>query len=225
MSGQSGRPRSGNERLNVDRILEAALGIVDREGIDALSMRRLGRELGVDPMAVYHHLPNKQAIIHGLVERVFQEIHLAMSSAQNGSWQQRTRQWAHIYRRVAHRHQPLIIHLIGNAEAAGRYVMLVNEVLYQALEPSGLRAREVVLAADLIVDYIHGVILGEQAGETTTPDWQQTFIDRIEQAPVGELPSMQRIYRQLDPGESRLSFAHGLDVIIAGLEQRISADG
>jgi len=49
-------------------IFSAALGIIDSEGADGLSMRRLARELGVEAMSLYHHVPNKQAVLDGVVE-------------------------------------------------------------------------------------------------------------------------------------------------------------
>ena len=68
MARRAGRPRTGEEPLTRERILSTALSMVDEEGIEALSMRRLARELGVDPMAIYHHLPNKRALLSGLIE-------------------------------------------------------------------------------------------------------------------------------------------------------------
>src|SRR5690242_7064299 len=68
-----GRPRVGQERLSREAILTAALQLVDDEGIDALTMRRLAATLGVNPMSLYHHLPNKAAVLAGLAELVFAE--------------------------------------------------------------------------------------------------------------------------------------------------------
>ena len=68
---RGGRPRAGQEALSRGRILDAALRLVDEEGMGALSMRRLGAELAVNPMSIYHHLPGKGAVISGLVELVF----------------------------------------------------------------------------------------------------------------------------------------------------------
>ena len=64
---RGGRPRAGQEALSRGRILDAALRLVDEEGMGALSMRRLGAELGVNPMSIYHHLPGKGAVVSGLV--------------------------------------------------------------------------------------------------------------------------------------------------------------
>ncbi|HEY6737567.1 MAG TPA: TetR family transcriptional regulator, partial [Actinopolymorphaceae bacterium] len=57
--------------LTRERVLDAALALVDREGLAALSMRRLGAELGVEAMTLYHHVANKAALLDGLVERIF----------------------------------------------------------------------------------------------------------------------------------------------------------
>lgn len=55
------------------RIAEAATAIVDRDGLEALSMRRLGAELGVEGMAIYRHFPNKAAVLAGVVEVLLAE--------------------------------------------------------------------------------------------------------------------------------------------------------
>ena len=58
------------EPLARERIVDAAMGIIDAEGLDALSMRRLGAELGVNPMAAYHYMPNKAALYDLVLEAV-----------------------------------------------------------------------------------------------------------------------------------------------------------
>ena len=62
--------RRAKSRLTREVLTAAALHIADAEGLEALSMRRLGAELGVDPMAAYRHLPNKKALLAGVVEAV-----------------------------------------------------------------------------------------------------------------------------------------------------------
>src|ERR1700733_15362696 len=57
-------------------VLEAARRIVDEQGLERLTMRRLGAELGVDPMTIYHHVPDKAALFDGLIERVLAEIQI-----------------------------------------------------------------------------------------------------------------------------------------------------
>lgn len=70
------RKKSPGTPLTRDKIVSTALAIVDAEGMKALSMRRLGAELHVDPMAVYYHVPNKDALLDAIVEAVMAEIDL-----------------------------------------------------------------------------------------------------------------------------------------------------
>src|SRR5215211_2966649 len=99
-----GRPRSGAEALTREGILRAAIRLVDEHGMAALSMRRLARELGVDPMAIYHHLPGKAAVVSGMVEVVLREM---PAVAENGLWREPVRAFAEAYRGLALAHPNL----------------------------------------------------------------------------------------------------------------------
>jgi TetR/AcrR family transcriptional regulator, tetracycline repressor protein len=70
-----GRPAVGRtEPLERDEIVTRASEIVRTEGLEALSMRRLSKDLGVTPMAIYHHIPDKPALMHALIQRVWDEV-------------------------------------------------------------------------------------------------------------------------------------------------------
>lgn len=76
----SPRARRG-ERLTRDEVVDAAVRLIDRDGLDALTMRALGRELGADPMAAYHHVPDKRALLDAVVERFWSEVELPPPAA------------------------------------------------------------------------------------------------------------------------------------------------
>jgi AcrR family transcriptional regulator len=88
-------------RLNRDRVLEAALSLADREGAEALTVRRLADVLGVHPTSLYNHLPHKAAILDGVVERLFDEADLP---AEVVSWQEWVRAIAVAFRDLARAH-------------------------------------------------------------------------------------------------------------------------
>jgi AcrR family transcriptional regulator len=88
--------------LNRQRVLEAALGIIDGEGVDALSMRRLGAALGVDPMAVYRHVDGKGAVLDGVAELLWAE--LPDHEPEDGDWDAGLRAFARSIRAVFHAH-------------------------------------------------------------------------------------------------------------------------
>lgn len=65
--------KDGREPLTREKIVEKAIEILDAEGVEGISMRRLGQALGVEAMALYHHFPNKDAILDGVAARIIEE--------------------------------------------------------------------------------------------------------------------------------------------------------
>ena len=77
------RTRADRAGLSREQVLDSALALVDRDGVAALSMRRLGAELGVEAMTLYHYLPNKDALLDGIVERVMAQAETCFA---DGPW-------------------------------------------------------------------------------------------------------------------------------------------
>lgn len=96
------RPESTRPKLSRQIVLEAALELIDREGTEALSMRRLGTELGVEAMSLYRHVANKEALLDGVVELLTELLDIPGPSAR--SWQEDIRRVARSYRRTALAH-------------------------------------------------------------------------------------------------------------------------
>lgn len=192
--------------------------------MDALSMRRLAGELGVDPMAIYHHLPGKDAVISGLVALVAGEMRLPPSGGE--SWREGVRAWARAYRGLALSHPNLVLRIVSDAAAVSEAALLVGEPLYEALEGSGLPPITVVRAADTVVDFVHGFVLAEASQAPGRRYDRREFLKRLRVRPVGELPAMRRVYGALSEKEALYDFDSGfetgLDVILSGLE---AADG
>ena len=67
-------------KLSAERVIDGALRLADRIGVDALTIRKIAEEIDAKPMTIYHHVPNKEAIIDGMVDRVFAEIELPPTS-------------------------------------------------------------------------------------------------------------------------------------------------
>lgn len=212
-----GRPRAGEEPLSRGRILRAALGLVDEEGMGALSMRRLAGELGVDPMAIYHHFPGKDALVSSLVETVFAEMRVP---GPEDSWQERVRAYARAYRDLARSHPNLAVHLVSDPPAAAAATLEASEALYEALAASGMEARDVVRAADLVVDYVNGFALAESAGPLGDLDERREALERLVERPEETTPTMTRVLGEISGEELPVDFEFGLDVILAGLAAR-----
>src|SRR5690554_3333423 len=89
--------------LSRERVLQAAIRVADRGGAEAISMRRVAQELGVEAMSLYHHVSNKEAILDGVVDLVFAAID--MPPAQVGDWRDAIRARAHSAREVFSKHR------------------------------------------------------------------------------------------------------------------------
>ena len=86
---QTPRASGGRQPLSRERILEAALRFVDAQGLQALSMRKLAADLGVEAMSLYNHIDNKDDILAGITDLVFAEVEIP--SAESGDWDRRLR--------------------------------------------------------------------------------------------------------------------------------------
>lgn len=204
MTRKAGRPRA--EILTRERILTAALQLVDEHGVDTFSMRKLAAELGVDPMAIYNHLPNKQAVLAGLVEKVFEEITIEAAE----SWQEQVLNFARAYYGLTRAHPNLVFHIVSDVELISGAALDANEYLYRALASAGLSPLNILHAANLIVDYLNGYAL---AARSPRFNQSQTFPN------LDPFPTMQRVFSSVDADNNDVET--GLNILLAGIESMI----
>lgn len=155
--------------LTRERILAAALRLVERGGIDGLSMRKLGAALHVDPMAIYHHLPGKDAVLDALVESVFRSMPVP---SPRGGWKRRVRVWADAYRTIAAAHRGLVLEILTRPAVVATAAATANRALDAALRDAGLSPRAIESATIAIVDYVNGSVL---AGAVVDETWPEAF--------------------------------------------------
>jgi TetR/AcrR family transcriptional regulator, tetracycline repressor protein len=205
----------GTEILSRERILAAALQLVDAEGVSALSMRRLATMLGVDPMAIYRHLPDKAALITGMVEMVLGKFQIP--AVADSDWRSRVRAFAAAYRALVKAHPNLIIYLVTHAEASAPAALAVGEYLFAALHQTGLSPLQVVTASNLIVDYLNGFALGESSGQMGQPAQFESFYALLHTLPPDRYPTMQSIYGTLDEATLQTDGTRELELILDGI--------
>jgi TetR/AcrR family transcriptional regulator, tetracycline repressor protein len=162
-------PRSGGARRRPGpapttsraQILIAALRIVDEQGLERLTMRRLGADLGVDPMTVYHYLPDKAALFDGLVERVYGEVELPRS---DGRWDDSFRALARAFRRTLLRHGNAVV-LVGTRPPISEAAFDLVEAATRPLLAAGFTEKQ---AADG-VDCLGRLVIGHALTEAGRP--------------------------------------------------------
>lgn len=211
---------SPGERPRLDReaILRAALELAERDGLEALSMRRLGRELRVEAMSLYHHIDGKEAVLDGIVELVVASMDL--SGMQRGRWQERLKEGFRSYRRLAHRY-PAVFPLVGRRPVRTLAALRPVDEALGILREAGFSPRAALHAFRTLSSYAYGYALSELRGmamESAShgggppPD--------VLAAEAARFPNLAEVIPQAGATDHDGEFEEGLDLIIAGLESR-----
>ncbi|MBM6399303.1 TetR/AcrR family transcriptional regulator C-terminal domain-containing protein [Phycicoccus sonneratiae] len=148
----------GRGSLTVGRIVEEATALADEGGLAALSMRALGRRLGVEGMAVYHHVANKEALLDALTDEVFREIALPAGE----DWRTGLRARSVSERLVLRRH-PWAIGLVETRTAPGPTTLGHQDHVIGYLRGAGFSPRAAAQVLAFLDAYVYGFVLQELA--------------------------------------------------------------
>ena len=209
--------------LNRERVLRRAIELADADGIDALTIRRLAEQLGVEAMSLYHHVPNKEAILDGAVELVFDEIEGEVGGFgvpdADTQWKGALRARILGARRVMLRHPwvPSVMEARGTlGPTTARYV----DGVVGTLRSGGL-------SYDLIHHAMHA--LGSRMYGFSQELVSDDSDDGADLAPMAEqlphLVAMLTVVRHDDPDstlgwcDDQFEFEFGLDLLLDGLER------
>jgi TetR/AcrR family transcriptional regulator, tetracycline repressor protein len=201
--------------LTHEQILQAALKILDEDGLSQFSMRHLAQTLGVDAKAVYYYFENKEAIIVGAIELGFAQLALPQQTML--SWQDDVRNVLTVYRSFAIAHPHLFIYLVTyNENFPVAYD--IDERLVASLLRANVKPANVVQIVDVLLTYIAGFALAEMHGlvgrSNNVNDVHQQFLQLSPQ----RYPSIHLLAQQLTPSELRTDFDFSLRLLIHGIE-------
>jgi len=174
------RREGPDEPLKREQIVSTALALVDRDGLNGLSMRRLGAELGVDPMAVYYHIPNKQALLDAIVEAVMAGIDLSVDNPIAPP-EERILCAARAYRDTMLAHIKALPILLAHGPATAAAMRPV-ERLIGILRDAGLPPAQAFAGMQVIAATVRGAVgMGPASEATHSPD-------------PGQIESMMRLF-------------------------------
>jgi AcrR family transcriptional regulator len=218
------RERKDSPRTPLTRqaIVEAALRVLDRDGMDALSMRKVGEELGTGAASLYWHVRNKEELLQLVFETVSEEA--ALPPPDPSHWQQQLRGLAHEMRRTMNRHRDVARISLGRIPA-GPTLARTSEWLFALLQPVGIPDQVIAYLGDLLGLYIGAFAFEESlgvaspTGEDLPPDEiVGMFRDYVESLPDDRFPRTKGAVDLLFGGGNDERFEFGLDVLIRGLE-------
>jgi AcrR family transcriptional regulator len=213
--------RTGRLPLTRDRVLATAVALADVDGIESLTMRKLGEALGVEAMSLYNHVANKDALLDGMVDVVFGEIDLPATDA---GWREAMRRRAHSMRAALTRH-PWALALMETRTAPGPATLRHHDAVIGCLRDAGFSIAMTAHAFSLLDAYIFGFALQEATLPFDASDAGEVAQDILEQMPAGEFPHLTEfaVEHVLQPGyDYGDEFAFGLELVLDGLDQAVA---
>ena len=152
------RPPADAPLLSSELIYTTALRLIDEDGLESLSMRKLAGELGVTPRSLYHYVPTKDALLGEVYKVVLAELELP--NPQTGDWQTNLRELGRSFRALCQRHQNVAPYFLAGHDPVGRDTAIF-EVLFRLLSAAGLPDSQIVAVSRSLVTFLTGYILAE----------------------------------------------------------------
>ena len=220
MAEQAKTRRRRRAPLTRERVLRAALALADAGGEEALTMRNLGKQLGVEAMSLYNHVANKEDILDGLVDIVFSEIEVPTPG--EGDWRSAMSRRAVSVRAALNRHRWAVGRMEGrmNPGPAG---LRNHDAVMGCLREAGFPFRATVHAASVMDAYIYGFALQEKNLPFDDPhEVSEVMEAQRENVPsMDEYPYLVEVATEMAEAgyDYATEFAFGLDLILDALER------
>ncbi len=220
------RRGTGRGPLSRSEILHAAIELIDDEGLRALTMRKLGARLGVEAMALYHHVPSRDQLLDGIVEKVIDDLYddpMVHGDAPDG-WQPYLQRLAHGVRRIALTH-PEVFPLIATRPPSAPWIkpplrsLRWMESFLSTLASCGFSDSDAATAYRSFSSFLLGHMLLEVSalGVDTGPI-EEADPDSTPRTDLSAYPTVERLERELSQDHAAVEFEVALESLILRLE-------
>lgn len=217
---------SPREPLTRPRIVAAAMKVLDRHGIDGLSMRTLAEELHTAATSLYRHVHNKGELLDLTVDALMAEVQLPPDGLE---WRASIRAVSMNLRAVLMSHRNAAV-LRGTRLAIGPNTLRVMEYVCSRLLAAGFSEDDAGAAGATVFNYTIGCVLGEvlpaaeiEASGYTWEQFEAEMRTRVAALPMDRYPVMRRMFPMLLGHHHSAPFEYGLDALLDGLELRRAA--
>jgi AcrR family transcriptional regulator len=207
--------------LTAERIVDAAVALADGEGLEGLSMRTLAQQLGVVPMALYKHVANKDELIDGMVDRVWEEVE---APEADGAWRTGMRRRAISLRAALLRHR-WAVGLMESRMRPGFANLRQHDAMMGCLRGAGFSFRTTVHVTSLLDAYVYGFALQEKTLPFATADESgEAAAEKLEATPpevAAMFPHLLEVVAELGRAgyDYDEEFLTGLDLLLDGVER------
>ena len=205
--------------LNRERVFHAAVALADERGLESLTMRALGEELGVEAMSLYYYVANKDELLDGMVDLVYGEIELPSREAD---WKTAMRQVATSVHEAFSRHRWAIT-LMETRTRPGPANLRHHDSVIRTFREASFSIKQAIHAFSVLDSYISGFALQELTMPFDTPGELADAAESIlGQFPADEYPHLAETITE-HVTKSGYDYADefqvGLDLILNGLER------
>lgn len=227
MTSNTGAPVGRRSPLRREDVLATALRLIDADGVEALSMRRMGRALDRDPMRLYRFASSKDELLDGVVELVLGE--LRVPAAEAGNWEDVLRRTAHGYRGIALAHPHVVPLLVTRPLATPLALRPLGtlrplEELLELLVGAGFDDRGALHAYRLYMGFLQGHVLNELQERVYDPEETDDLLRLgLHRLPAKEFPRLRSLAAELAAYDGFQELEEGLDVVIGGLRRQLEA--
>lgn len=211
----------GRTTLTSRGVVAGAIALADAEGLGAVTIRRLARELGVTPMALYWHFRNKDELLEGMAASVFDKID--PSTFASGTWQEQLRALLGSVLDVLRAHPSTAV-LVSTRTVASEGSLRATEAMLGILRRGGFSPAEATQIARQALSGVANLVSGEpgvviREGSHGSPDARQRARLFLESLPPERYPRLVEAATPLSEGvDPDAYYAFGLDLLIAGIE-------
>ncbi|MHC6592044.1 TetR/AcrR family transcriptional regulator C-terminal domain-containing protein [Arthrobacter sp. C152] len=218
-------PAGAKRPLSRGIVLAKALELVDAEGLDALTMRRLGQELGRDPMSLYRYAENRAALLDGVAELVLGQLSV---TADDADWKARLRTIAHGLRLLALKHPnvvPLLVTRPLSTPLGLRPLGTLRplEHILSLLVAAGFRPADALHVYRAFYGFLYGHILNELQEFVVDPEENEALLRLgLHRLPAKEFPRLRALAPSLAEYDGEAELDQGLTILLSGLEAQLS---
>lgn len=208
-------PRAPLTRESISR---AALQLIDREGLEGFSMRELGKAMGVEGMAIYHHFRDKGELLDAVMERLFEEIELPARGSTAPL--ERLRRIFGSYRGIAIRHPKAFILLVNRRFNTERLFSLYEQIL-EAFADYGLTPELSARYFRMFGYYMNGAGMAEIASRAAQPDATPVQLENFDRRE--QFPRISAVAPHLRVASLDAIYDYGLEMIFRELQRSAKA--
>ena len=211
---------NGSGKITREVVLATALKIIDADGAEALSMRRLARALGRDPMILYRHAPNKAALLDGVAETVLAQLTV---DPADPDWAAQLRAVARGYRALALAHPHVVPLLVTRPLATPlalrpRGTLRPLEDILTLLTRAGFSGPDALHIYRALFGFLHGHVLNELQELVEKPEETDDLLRLgLHRLPIGEFPLLRSLAPALASYDGAAELERGVDILLTGL--------